>query len=165
MATDGGVAIANVDADSQRGLGERFGVQSFPTIKWLPEGINGAVEDYEGGRTFDAFGEFLQAKGFNVPIPPKPKSWVTEVQSAGEYDEAVFGEENVVRTLPYPVLVCVADTFALSLPLLKDKHSIGPYFAPPVSQEPQLTLPPSLSPFSLPLKKKSVFARVLVWPL
>jgi protein disulfide-isomerase-like protein len=33
-----GVAVAKVDADKERELGERFGVQGFPTIKWFVGG-------------------------------------------------------------------------------------------------------------------------------
>lgn len=40
------VVIAKVNADDHRELGERFGVQGFPTIKWIPRGRGsaGAIE-------------------------------------------------------------------------------------------------------------------------
>ncbi len=32
------VVIAKVNADEHRSLGERFGVQGFPTLKWFSRG-------------------------------------------------------------------------------------------------------------------------------
>jgi hypothetical protein len=43
-----------VDADAHRELGEKFGVQGFPTIKWFPAGEAAKPEDYSGGRTAGA---------------------------------------------------------------------------------------------------------------
>jgi protein disulfide-isomerase A1 len=43
-----GVGVAKVDADKHRELGERFGVQGFPTIKWF---VGSKHREYEGGRT------------------------------------------------------------------------------------------------------------------
>jgi len=41
------VVIAKVDADSEKELGSRFGVEGFPTLKWF---VNGKPQEYTGGR-------------------------------------------------------------------------------------------------------------------
>jgi len=63
------VVIAKVDADKHRSLGERFGVQGFPTLKWFPRGKpTSSPEDYNSGRTSSAFLDFIntQLKGDNA---------------------------------------------------------------------------------------------------
>ncbi|KAG0332592.1 hypothetical protein BG000_009893 [Podila horticola] len=52
------VLIAKVDADAHRELGSRFGIKGFPTLKWFPKGIDGAPEDYSGGRDLEALSAF-----------------------------------------------------------------------------------------------------------
>jgi protein disulfide-isomerase A6 len=66
------VIVAKADADAHRALGERFGVQGFPTLKFVPRGKRadalsakeggGGVEEYRGERTKDAMLTFLKAK-------------------------------------------------------------------------------------------------------
>lgn len=66
FAGEKNVVVAKVDADKWRGLGERFGVQGFPTLKYFPAGASGkledVVEDYEGGRDGPALLSFLNEK-------------------------------------------------------------------------------------------------------
>ena len=38
------VVIAKVDADADKDLGSRFGVQGFPTLKYFPKGSTKAEE-------------------------------------------------------------------------------------------------------------------------
>ncbi|KAN0139038.1 thioredoxin protein disulfide isomerase [Lactarius tabidus] len=54
--------VANVDADAEhnRPLAQKYGVQSFPTIKFFPKG--GEPIAYEGGRGEADFVEFLNEK-------------------------------------------------------------------------------------------------------
>ncbi|KAM5543624.1 hypothetical protein V8D89_002875 [Ganoderma adspersum] len=56
--------VVNVDADAQnnRPLGEKYGVGSFPTIKFFPKGAKGEPLDYDGPRTEDAFVAYLNEK-------------------------------------------------------------------------------------------------------
>lgn len=56
-----GVVIAKVDADAERSLGERFGIQGFPTLKWFPKGSD-KPEEYDGGRTADGVIKFINDK-------------------------------------------------------------------------------------------------------
>ncbi|CAA2966304.1 probable disulfide-isomerase A6 [Olea europaea subsp. europaea] len=95
------VAIANVDADKYRDLGEKYGVSGFPTLKFFPKN-NKAGEDYDGGRDLDDFVTFINekcatsrdAKGqltFKAGIVETLDSLVKEFISAeGEEKKAVF---------------------------------------------------------------------------
>ena len=63
------VVIAKIDADKHRGLGERFGVSGFPTIKYLEvDALDGgakpeaAAKDYSGGRDLASMVEFVNSK-------------------------------------------------------------------------------------------------------
>merc|ERR1719353_2295403 len=54
-----GVLIADVDCTAEgKQTCENQGVQGFPTIKW---GDPSALEDYEGGRDFDALNKFAES--------------------------------------------------------------------------------------------------------
>jgi protein disulfide-isomerase A6 len=55
------VLIAKVDADADRALGGRFGVQGFPTLKFFPKGST-TPEDYNGGRTAEDIIGFINEK-------------------------------------------------------------------------------------------------------
>jgi protein disulfide-isomerase A6 len=54
--------VANVDADAEvnRPLALKYGVQSFPTIKFFPKG--GEPIEYQGGRSEADFVAFLNEK-------------------------------------------------------------------------------------------------------
>lgn len=56
-----GVVIAKADADAEKGLGSRFGITGFPTLKWFPKN-NKAGEAYSGGRTLDDLVAFVNSK-------------------------------------------------------------------------------------------------------
>jgi protein disulfide-isomerase A6 len=55
--------IANIVADDKKNahISERYGVTSFPTIKFFSKD-NKEPEDYEGGRTEDDFVAYLNEK-------------------------------------------------------------------------------------------------------
>jgi hypothetical protein len=54
--------VANIDADAEtnRPVAQKYGVESFPTIKFFPKG--GEPIDYEGGRQEADFVQFLNEK-------------------------------------------------------------------------------------------------------
>lgn len=57
------VVIGKVDADAHRSLGERFGVQGFPTIKFFNRGQSvDTPEDFSGPRKGDDMLEFIKQK-------------------------------------------------------------------------------------------------------
>jgi protein disulfide-isomerase A6 len=53
--------VAKVDADSEKDLGGRFGIQGFPTIKFFSK-TNKEGEEYNGGRSEQDFIDFLNEK-------------------------------------------------------------------------------------------------------
>ena len=55
--------MANIDADAalNKDIAGRYGVASYPTIKFFPRG-GGEVESYEGGRSEQAFVTFLNER-------------------------------------------------------------------------------------------------------
>ncbi|KAL4940906.1 hypothetical protein BDV06DRAFT_195683 [Aspergillus oleicola] len=55
------VSIAKVDADANRDLGKRFGIQGFPTLKWF-DGKSDTPEDYKGGRDLESLTAFITEK-------------------------------------------------------------------------------------------------------
>ncbi|KAK8041279.1 protein disulfide-isomerase erp38 protein [Apiospora phragmitis] len=55
------VQIAKVDADAEKSLGKRFGVQGFPTLKFF-DGKSDKPEDYNGGRDLDSLTKFITDK-------------------------------------------------------------------------------------------------------
>lgn len=63
MGSHPALVLAKVDVDSEggRSLGERFGVEGFPTLKFLPPG-GGDADDYDGDRTASAMQDFLESK-------------------------------------------------------------------------------------------------------
>jgi len=48
------VVIAKVDADAHKGIGTKYGVTGFPTIKWFGKGVTGEPEQFDGGRELPA---------------------------------------------------------------------------------------------------------------
>lgn len=56
------VVVAKVDADKHKELGERYGVQGFPTIKFFASGAGKSAADYNGGREANDFIQFLNQK-------------------------------------------------------------------------------------------------------
>ena len=61
------LTIAKVDADREKSLGSRFGIQGFPTIKYF-DGKSDKPEDYNGGRDLESLTDFLIKK---TGIKPK----------------------------------------------------------------------------------------------
>lgn len=55
------VQIAKVDADAQRDLGKRFGVQGFPTLKFF-DGKSDKPAEYNGGRDLESLTSFISEK-------------------------------------------------------------------------------------------------------
>lgn len=63
------VTVAKVDADEHKSLGQRFGVQGFPTLKWF-DGKSEKPEEYNGGRDLDSLSKWITDK---TGVRPKVK--------------------------------------------------------------------------------------------
>jgi len=81
------LVIAKVDADSEKSLGQRFGVQGFPTIKFF-DGKSEKPVDYEGGRDLESLTEFLTKK-----TGIKPRKKVTPPSAVEFLDDKSFKEK------------------------------------------------------------------------
>ncbi|KAI9062013.1 protein disulfide isomerase [Trametes sanguinea] len=64
FSSESNCVVANVDADAKnnRPLAEKYGIGSFPTIKFFPKDNKDEPLDYDGARTEEAFVEFLNEK-------------------------------------------------------------------------------------------------------
>ena len=67
------VTIAKVDADAEKELGRRFGVQGFPTLKWF-DGKSDEPQDYKSGRDLESLSGYITDK---TGIKPKAKKGPT----------------------------------------------------------------------------------------
>ena len=56
------VVIAEVDADADRVLADRFEIHGYPTLKFFPAGEKVEAEDYKGDRSLDALVNFMNDK-------------------------------------------------------------------------------------------------------
>lgn len=54
--------IAEVDADADKELAERFEIHGFPTLKFFPAGEKVEFEDYKSDRSLDALVNFVNEK-------------------------------------------------------------------------------------------------------
>lgn len=53
------VVIAEVNADEDKVLSERFGITGFPTLKYFPAGEKVEAVDYKEGRTAEDIINFI----------------------------------------------------------------------------------------------------------
>merc|ERR1711871_369769 len=74
------VKVGRVDATAQKGLGQKYNVQGFPTIKVFKDG---APEDYNGGRSSSDIVQFLE----NIVESSLPPPEVVQITSNAVFDE------------------------------------------------------------------------------
>jgi len=95
------VSVAKVDADTEKELGRRFGVQGFPTLKWF-DGKSEAPEDYNGGRDLESLSEFIiQKTGIRVKTKKAAPSAV-EVLNDKTFQAEIGGDKNVLVAFTAP---------------------------------------------------------------
>lgn len=95
------VIIAKVDADAEKSLGKRFGVQGFPTIKFF-DGKSEKPEDYNGGRDLESLTEFITKKtGIK---PKKAKAAVSHVNMLTDatFKQEIGGDKDVIVAFTAP---------------------------------------------------------------
>lgn len=114
------VSIAKVDADAEKDLGKRFGVQGFPTLKWF-DGKSDTPEDYNGGRDLESLQEFITSK---TGIKTKKKAVASskvEMLTDQTFNSEVGGAKDVLVafTAPWCGRKCLSQLMT-SLPQLAD---------------------------------------------
>ncbi|KAI5299799.1 hypothetical protein KEM56_002956 [Ascosphaera pollenicola] len=99
------VHISRVDADSERSLGNKFGIQGFPTLKWFDGESKEPVEEYSSGRDLESLSAFItektgvKAKGIKKPAVEKSDVVILDEKS---FDEVIGGEKDVLVAFTAP---------------------------------------------------------------
>ena len=95
------VQIAKVDADANKDLGKRFGVQGFPTLKWF-DGKSDKPTEYNSGRDLESLQTFIKDKtGVKPKTAPAAKSDV-EMLTDSTFNEIVGGDRDVLVAFTAP---------------------------------------------------------------
>ncbi|KAL8830731.1 MAG: hypothetical protein Q9191_001261 [Dirinaria sp. TL-2023a] len=95
------VTIAKVDADAEKDLGRRFGVQGFPTLKWF-DGKSDKPEEYNGGRDLESLTDFVKEKtGIKIKTKKVAPSAV-EMLTDRTFNEQVGRDKDVLVAFTAP---------------------------------------------------------------
>jgi protein disulfide-isomerase A6 len=95
------VQIAKVDADAEKSLGKRFGIQGFPTLKWF-DGVSETPTDYKSGRDLDSLTAFITEKtGAKLKKKQELPSDVTMLTDK-TFSDAIGGDKNVLVAFTAP---------------------------------------------------------------
>ena len=95
------VSIAKVDADAEKELGRRFGVQGFPTLKWF-DGKSDTPTDYQGGRDLESLSSFITEKlGLKIKTK-KAASSAVEMLTDRSFKTKIGGEKDVLVAFTAP---------------------------------------------------------------
>lgn len=95
------VQIAKVDADAEKSLGKRFGVQGFPTLKFF-DGKSEKPTDYNGGRDLESLTKFITEKtGVKAKRKLEMPSQV-EMLSDATFKTTVGSDKNVFVAFTAP---------------------------------------------------------------
>ncbi|KAI5867329.1 disulfide isomerase [Durotheca rogersii] len=101
FATSKDVQIAKVDADAERDLGKKYGVQGFPTLKWF-DGKSDKPIDYEGGRDLESLTKFVTEKsGAKAKRKLELPSQVN-ILTDSTFKETIGGDRNVFVAFTAP---------------------------------------------------------------
>ena len=95
------VAIAKVDADSEKSLGKRFGIQGFPTIKFF-DGKSEKPEDYNGGRDLESLTAFITEKTGVKPKKAKAAPSQVEMLNDKTFKTEIGGDKDVLVAFTAP---------------------------------------------------------------
>lgn len=95
------VTIAKVDADAEKSLGKRFGIQGFPTIKYF-NGKDETPEDYSGGRDLESLTEFITKKTSVKAKKAKAAPSQVEMLTDKTFKEQVGSDKDVLVAFTAP---------------------------------------------------------------
>lgn len=95
------VSIAKVDADAEKDLGRKFGVQGFPTLKWF-DGKSDTPTDYQGGRDLESLSSFISEKtGIKIKTKKAAPSAV-EMLTDRSFKTEIGGDKDVLVAFTAP---------------------------------------------------------------
>ena len=95
------VQIAKVDADAERALGTRFGIQGFPTLKRF-DGKSDKPTEYKGGRDLESLTKFITE---NTGVKAKRKLELpsqVEMLTDKTFKETIGGDKSVFVAFTAP---------------------------------------------------------------
>ena len=95
------VSIAKVDADAEKDLGRRFGVQGFPTLKWF-DGKSDAPVDYSGARDLESLSNFVIEKTGLKAKGKKAVPSAVEMLTDKSFKTEIGGDKNVLVAFTAP---------------------------------------------------------------
>lgn len=101
FASSKDVQIAKVDADAEKSLGRKFGVQGFPTLKWF-DGKSKEPKEYKGGRDLESLTKFVTE---NTGVKTKRKLELpSEVNFLTDktFSETIGGDKDVLVAFTAP---------------------------------------------------------------
>ena len=97
----GKVTIAKVDADAEKSLGKRFGIQGFPTLKWF-DGTSDKPEDYSGGRDLESLTAFVTGKTGAKPKKKAAAPSAVTMLTDSSFKEQIGGDKDVLVAFTAP---------------------------------------------------------------
>ncbi|KAI9816849.1 MAG: hypothetical protein M1827_001494 [Pycnora praestabilis] len=95
------VSIGKVDADEHKSLGQRFGVQGFPTLKWF-DGKSETPEDYTSGRDLESLTKFIEEKTGTKAKTQKAAPSQVEMLNDKTFKQEIGGEKDVLVAFTAP---------------------------------------------------------------
>lgn len=95
------ISIAKVDADSEKSLGKRFGIQGFPTIKYF-NGKDEKPEDYSGGRDLESLTAFISEKIGVKAKKAKAAPSIVNMLSDKTFKEQIGSDKDVLVAFTAP---------------------------------------------------------------
>ena len=95
------VTIAKVDADAEKDLGRRFGVQGFPTLKWF-DGKSDEPSDYKSGRDLDSLSNFITDKTGLKPKAKKAAPSAVEMLTDTTFKQQIGGDKDAIVAFTAP---------------------------------------------------------------
>ncbi|KAH7419275.1 thioredoxin-like protein [Cadophora sp. MPI-SDFR-AT-0126] len=95
------ISIAKVDADAEKSLGKRFGIQGFPTIKYF-NGKDETPEDYNGGRDLESLTEFISKKTGIKAKKAKVAPSAVEMLNDKTFKEKIGADQDAIVAFTAP---------------------------------------------------------------
>lgn len=95
------VTIAKVDADAEKDLGRRFGVQGFPTLKWF-DGKSDEPQDYNSGRDLESLSSFITDKTGIKAKTKKAAPSAVEMLTDSTFKEQIGSDKDALVAFTAP---------------------------------------------------------------
>ena len=96
------VTVANVDADKDKDLGRKFGVQGFPTLKWFDGKAGSEPEEYKGGRDLESLQSFITEKTGIKPKGATKAASHVEMLTDTTFKQEIGGDKDVLVAFTAP---------------------------------------------------------------